>query len=162
MATGRRFARGAVAIGALVSALAGTAAGGLDPESNTDGFDPAAESYRTGEARRLNAIARQLDLVYQMQWENPYFPGEPPIRQPIGYESKQVGPDRWIYRPIYSEDVDAATDILPAPESLPQPAAHKAPAAGPPRPAPADAVPEDFIPPKATPNKPKRGGPREF
>ncbi|MEX0678205.1 MAG: hypothetical protein WD063_14075 [Pirellulales bacterium] len=162
METGR-FARGSLAIAALAIALAGTpAAGGLDPESNTDGFDPAAQSYRTAEARRLNAIARQLDLTYRMQWENPYFPGQGPIRQPIGYESKQLGPDRWIYRPIYAEDVAPPADALPLPEGLPQPANQKAPSAGPQRPAPADAAPEDLIPPKAAPKKPARRAPREF
>jgi len=140
--------------------LAGSAVGsGVDPESNTDGFDPAAENHRIGEARRLNAMARQLDLIYRMQWENPYFPGGPPVRQPIGYESKQVAPDRWIYRPTYPEDVAEPVEGTgePLPEPMPQPAPLPAPQA----PAPADAQPGDFMPPK-DPAKPPRRGPREF
>jgi len=143
--------------------LAQRALAGLDPESNTDGFDPGAEAYRLGEARRLNNIARQLDTVYRMQWENPYFPGEPPVRQPIGYESKQLGPNRWLYRPIYSEDTAEPLETLPAPEPLPQPLpAQPVPGAKPQAPAPADALPGDFIPPQgAQPRQPARG-PREF
>lgn len=136
-------------------------AGGLDPESNTDGFDPGAEAHRRGEARRLNNIARQLDTVYRMQWEFPYFPGEAPVRQPIGYESKQVAPDRWIYRPIYAEDVAPQGETLPAPEALPAPV-QNGPAARPQAPAPADARPGDRIPPKSAGQKPAGGGPREF
>jgi hypothetical protein len=151
--------RAAIAAGMIVCALGGAAvAGGLDAESNTDGFDPAVEAYRIGEARRQSAMARQLDLVYRMQWENPYFLGGGPIRQPIGYESKQLGPNRWIYRPIYAEDVAPAADELPAPEQATQ----KAPAVPPQPPAPSDAAPEDFIGPPATPQKPARRGPREF
>lgn len=153
-----RFASTIFLLGAL--SCAQSAVGGLDPESNTDGFDPAAQSYRINEARRLNAISRQLDLTYRMQRENPYFPGEPPIRQPIGYESKQVGANRWIYRPIYAEDVNR--DSATVPESLPPPAAGKTPAEKPQRPAPAGAAPEDFIPPKDAPKKPAGPGPREF
>ena len=165
MATVRSFATSAIAGCVLLCALVGTAAAGLDPESNTDGFDPAAQSYRINEARRLNAIARQLDLTYQMQWENPYFPGGPPIRQPIGYESKQVSPREWIYRPIYAEDVvpesDASSEPLPRPATNKAPSA-KAPSARPQAPAPADAVPGDLIPPKDAPQGPPRRGPREF
>lgn len=155
----RRFVPVAVTFCVLCCALAGrVSAGGLDPESNTDGFDPAADSHRTGEAQRLNAIARQLDLVYQMQWENPYFPGGPPIRQPIGYESKQIGPNSWLYRPLYAEDVTPAADV-PV-ETLPLPATPQAPAVGPRAPGPADALPSDFMPPK--PKPPAARGPREF
>lgn len=154
----RRIAWAIIASGLLCVALLGTATGGgLDPESNTDTFDPAADSHRVNEARRRNAIARQLDLIYLMQWENPYFAGEGPIRQPIGYESKQVSPSRWIYRPIYSEDV-----APPANESLPEPGAANAPAAKPFGPSPADAAAGDFIPPKAAPNTPPARGPRKF
>jgi hypothetical protein len=160
MATSRSFAYGAIAGFVLLGVLAGTAAGGLDPESNTDGFDPAAQSYRTAEARRLNAMARQLDLTYRMQWENPYFPGGPPIRQPIGYESKQVSPREWIYRPIYAEDVVPESEK--STEPLPRPATRKTPLARPQLPAPADAVPGDLIPPKDAPKVPALRGPREF
>lgn len=154
----RRFAWAAIATGLLSFELLGTSAGGgLDPESNTDTFDPAADSHRVNEARRRNAIARQLDLIYLMQWENPYFAGEGPIRQPIGYESKQVSPNRWIYRPIYPEDVAPTTN-----EALPEPGAASAPATQPGGPAPADAAPGDFIPPKAVPNTPPARGPRKF
>jgi hypothetical protein len=135
---------------------------GLDGESNTDGFDPGAEAYRRGEEQRLSNVARQLDTVYRMQWEYPYFPGEPPVRQPIGYESKQVAPNRWIYRPIYPEDVAPAPgEALPTPaEPLPP---RDAPAAKPQLPAPADAVPGDLIPPQGGRRpQPLGRGPREF
>jgi hypothetical protein len=160
MPTVRSFARGAITGCLLLCALGGIASAGLDAESNTDGFDPAAQAYRTGEARRLNAIARQLDLTYRMQWENPYFPGGPPIRQPIGYESKQVSPSEWIYRPIYAEDV--IPESAESSEPLPLPATRKAPVVGPQLPAPADAAPGDLIPPKVVPQVPARRGVREF
>jgi hypothetical protein len=163
MHVGKALSIAAFAIALSACALAGRCAlAGLDPESNTDGFNPAAEAYRLGEARRLNNIGRQLDTVYRMQWEFPYFPGEPPVRQPIGYESKQVAPNRWIYRPIYADDVAPKAETLPAPEALPVPAKNGA-AAKPQAPAPADAVPADLIPPKnAGPRKPAARGPREF
>jgi hypothetical protein len=130
---------------------------GLDPEGNTDGFDPGVESHRINEARRLNNVARQLSLVYQMQWENPYFPGELPVRQPIGYESKQVGPNRWIYRPVYPEDVAGDVETLPEPQSSQGAGGGAQPQA----PAPADAKPGDKIPPKPIPPQRART-PREF
>lgn len=159
MHTGKSRWAAVCTLAAAAFVVAGQCAlAGLDPESNTDGFDPGAEAYRLGEARRLNNIARQLDTVYRMQWEYPYFPGEPPVRQPIGYESKQLGPNRWLYRPIYAEDVAPAAETLPTPEPLPVPP-QNGPAAKPQAPAPADAVPGDFIPPKdAAPHR----GPREF
>lgn len=144
------FTRISIGLCALLGAAAVTIAGGLDPESNTDGFDPAADLNRIGEARRLNAVSRQLGLTYLMQWQNPYFPGSPPVRQPIGYESKQVGPTRWIYRPVYSEDV-LPTDQ--ASEPLPAPAANRPKGKRPQRPGPADAQPDDLIPPQPAPGK---------
>jgi hypothetical protein len=157
----KRFVCNAVIAQALLAVMLSGAAvgGGLDPESNTDGFDPAVESYRINEARRQNLINRQLDLIYLMQWENPYFPGEDPIQQPIGYESKQVSPNRWIYRPIYPENVAPAPSTN---EALPEPVAAGAPAAEPVAPAPADAASGDFIPPKAVPKTPAARGPRKF
>jgi hypothetical protein len=155
-----RFARPILLVLAASLALFTSAvASGIDPESNTDSFDPAAESHRIGEARRVNAIARQLDLIYRLQWENPYFPGEPPVRQPVGYESKQVAPNRWIYRPLYAEDVAGETES--GAEPLPEPTPQRAPQAAPQAPAPADAQPGDFMPPK-NPAPPARRGPREF
>jgi hypothetical protein len=150
------------ALAAACALVGNCALAGLDPESNTDGFDPGAEAYRLGEERRLSDIARQLDTVYRMQWEYPYFPGEPPVRQPIGYESKQVAPNKWIYRPIYAEDVAPAGETLPMNELLPSPA-QNGPAAKPQAPAPADAARGDLIPPAGPlPPKPARRGPREF
>jgi hypothetical protein len=93
-----------------------------------------------------------------MQWANPYFPGEEPVRQPIGYESKQIGPNRWLSRPIYGEDVAPQGELLPVPEPLPPPGG---PAGEPQAPAPAGAAPGDFIPPRAAPKNPAPG-PREF
>lgn len=152
---------------------------GIDQESNTDGFDPAADSYRINEARRQNAIARQLELKYRMMWEFGFDAANPPVDQPIGHESKQIGPNTWTYEPIYPEQVEP----LPAegPELLPPSGAPVqrapldigplAPARKVPRalPKPADAGPQDFIPPqKSMPTKPappkpqQRRGPREL
>ena len=70
--------------------------------------DFAEESYRIAEAQRLDSIARQLDLNYQMIWQSGFadgvwrYPAPRPIEHPIGYESRQTGPNRWIYRPIYA------------------------------------------------------------
>jgi hypothetical protein len=142
---------------------------GIDQESNTDGFDPAADSYRINEARRQNAIARQLELNYRMMWEFGVDPANPPVAQPIGHESKQVGPNKWIYRPVYPEEVQVQPIPAEGPELLPPPAAAPidigpvAPTQKVPRalPKPADARPKDFIPPRAAP-APKRQGPREL
>ncbi len=141
------------------------AAAGLDPESNTDGFDPAAESHRINEARRLNAISQQLELTRGMLWLDGFNPANPPIRQPIGFESGQTGPNRWMYRPVYGEDVAppqtvpaAAPETLPAPDSV-------GPQLIPQAPAPSGAKAGDFIPPQdpvAPRRLPARPGPREF
>jgi hypothetical protein len=159
----------------LVTA-AGLPAAGLDPEANTDGFDPAAESYRINEARRLNEISRQLELNYRMIWDHGFDPASPPVRQPIGHESKQVAPNRWIYRPIYPEQEvgpefeEVGPELLPSPAvATPQPATPNttppAPQLSPKKdgslraPAPADAKPGDRVVPK---NLPVPRGPREF
>lgn len=143
---------------------------GIDQESNTDGFDPAADTYRINEARRQNAIARQLELKYRMMWESGFDSASPPVDQPIGHESKQVGPNKWIYRPIYSDEVEIESVPAEGPELLPPTGAAAPVDIGPiaptrkvPRalPKPADAQPRDFIPPpKAPPSK--RRGPREL
>ena len=176
------FCMAALALG-TASALP---AAGLDPEANTDGFDPAAESHRINEARRLNEISRQLELNYRMIWDHGFNPASPPVRQPIGHESKQVSPNRWIYRPVYPEQVapefeEVGPELLPAPAPAPPnatlpnaapprtiapqaPAPHPAPPrAGALRgPAPADAAPGDRVPPKQPPAAPLPRGPREF
>jgi hypothetical protein len=97
--------------------------GAIDGETNTDGFNPAAELYDLAEAQRLAHVARQLELNRFMidstcftsfdLWGPPV--GGPPIRQPIGYESVEVGPNRYLYRPLYAEDVAPArpSDLLP-------------------------------------------------
>ena len=92
-----------------------TAAGradSIDPETNTDGFNPAASAHQMGEARRLGLIARQLDLNYRMiraagcgpQYPNPFepwpqvpgdiwgYPRSRPIEHAIGHESGQIAP----------------------------------------------------------------------
>lgn len=143
---------------------------GIDQESNTDGFDPAADSYRINEARRQNAIARQLELKYRMMWEFGVDPANPPVDQPIGHESKQIGPNKWIYRPIYSDEVEIESVPADGPELLPAPNADAPLNIGPVAPTrkvpqvlpkPADAQPRDFIPPQKTPPS-KRRGPREL
>jgi hypothetical protein len=162
---------------------------GVDPESNTDGVNPAAELYDQAEAQRLARVARQLELNDFMAWSVAYGPwslwgppvGFPPERQPIGYESKQVGPHKWIYRPLYAEDVppgaapNAEPAVAPGAGSGPAndlPAPQGAPDAGQQLPAPRDAAPGDFLPPldgappaaaqQPRARKPVASGPREF
>lgn len=161
---------------APLAVLLPAARAGLDGESNTDGYNPAALGDELGEARRQAIIARQIDLVERMNWSAIYcqfydpFEPWPPIsgdiwgyplnervRQPIGHQSGQTGPNRWNYRPLYEEDVEA----LPSPEpDQPSPAPE---VIGPELPAPIDARPGDFQPP--APKKSSRRqnrGPREF
>jgi hypothetical protein len=150
----------------IVAALgARAAAGGIDPESNTDGFNPAADLYDIAETQRQGQVALQQAAVDWIARSILYGAGDlwgppigwPPIRQPIGHESKQVGPNRWIYRPLYAEDVPlgnvngVAGATQPAPR---QPAAEL--------PAPSDAKPGDFVPPQGPPRKPITRRPREF
>lgn len=133
--------------------------------------DPALDSYRIAEAERLDQIARQLDLNYRLIWQsgfgyrypNPFepwprvpldiwgYPSPRPIEHPIGYESKQTGPNRWIYRPIYAAELQAAH--APAPP-LPVPAEAPRGAVAPPKPRPSDLDDRDA--------KPQPSGPREF
>jgi hypothetical protein len=142
----------------LAAALPSTATAGVDPESNTDGFNPAADLYDIAETQRQGQVAMQHALVDAIArsvlygWGDLWGPpiGLPGIRQPYGYESKQVGPSRWIYRPLYAEDVPPPQGAPPEPR---QPAE---------LPAPADAAPEDFVPPHKAPPKPAPSGPREF
>jgi hypothetical protein len=145
---------------------------GLDPESNVDGFNPGADVYELNEARRQNLISRQLELNYQMLWLSGHagvWGGEPPVRQPIGHESIQVSPNKWIYRPLYAEDVKLNNQQRTAPENLPAPAPRtqpqvqpqKQPAANAPQaPGPIDAKPGDRMPPKPETKKVPR--PRVF
>src|SRR5258708_37969519 len=89
---------------------------------------PVEENYRINEAQRLDLIARQLDLNYRMIWQagygprypNPFepwprvagdiwgYPAPRPIEHPIGHESVQVSPTRWIYRPVYAAETMAS------------------------------------------------------
>ena len=94
---------------------------------------PADDSYRQGEARRLNLIGQQLDLNYRMNWPIgvvaswadpfepwPFVPGDiwgypspPPAEQPIGHRSEQVGPNRWTYRPVYAGELVRPAIVAP-------------------------------------------------
>jgi len=146
-----------------------TVAAGLDPEGDTDGFNPAVQLYEFGEANRLEAVSRQLELNNRMMWSTYYVPGDLwgppagwPVRQPIGHETQQTAPNRWMYRPLYDgEDLPApgSTEPLPAPRAAPGANNLPAPAdgSGASRPAPSDAVPADYLPPQA-----RVRGPREF
>ncbi|REK15736.1 MAG: hypothetical protein DWQ37_07920 [Planctomycetota bacterium] len=147
---------------------------GLDPESNVDGFDPAGDLYRIGEARRLNEVARQLEVTRKMLWQNGYNPANPPIRQPVGYKSRQIDSHNWTYEPLYGEpacpvEVERAPAEDPGePELLPAPTpvTPKRPARGT-LPAPADAQPGDYVPPQNLPSQnapelPLPRGRREF
>ncbi len=175
----------AVLVTAVCWAGAHRAAGAVDPEANTDGFSPAAEIYQINEARRQDQIARQLDLNFRMQssagfgprfadpfepW--PHVPGDiwgyplaRPIAQPIGHESLQTGPNRWIYRPLYAT---APKYVRPQPSARPvaRPAVPVAPGQPPPAhvqlPGPSDPEPEDFAPPGPRKRKPLPKGAREF
>lgn len=175
--------RATLAIVALVAASCGLARAGLDGESNTDGYNPAALGDELGEARRQAIISRQIELVDRMNWSAFYgcllgpfepwvsepgdiwgYPQDERVRQPIGHESGQTGPNRWNYRPIYPEDVET----LPAPdgESIdgeqagPElPAPWHVDEVSPPKPTPERAVPRAGV--KRQPRKPS-GGPREF
>ncbi len=146
-------------------------AGPLDPESNTDGFSPAAGIDDANEARRRDLIARQLDLNQQMIWASGYgpqgldpfepwvsvpgdiwgYPRPRPIEQPIGHESVQTGPNRWIYRPLYARP---AEPVAPG-----TPMNHRA--AGPELPGPSDPEPIGK-PPAMRMQKKRPAGPREF
>lgn len=149
-------------------------------------IDPALETYEANEARRQSLIARQLDLNYRMIRSGgygPQYPGvfEPwprvegdtygyrlpaPIAQPVGHELAQVGPNRWIYRPVYMVEAVAPSAPVVAPN-----ARQVAPAApllgpnGPPQvqlPAPSDLSEPEL--PRPIVGKPaaKKSGPREF
>jgi hypothetical protein len=104
---------------AACSASLATAAP-LDRELDTDGFDPAAESYRINEARRMNEINRQLELKYRMLWAHGFDLASPPVEQPLGHEYQQTGPNRWEYRPVYPEEVQPGQNG-PEFETLPTP-----------------------------------------
>jgi hypothetical protein len=168
-----------ITFGGTVLAMAGA----LDPEVYTDGFNPATELYQINEVQRRDQIARQLDLNRRMIWSSGYVPQLPtifepwprvpgdiwgypqnrPVEQPSGHESRQVGPNRWIYRPIYSTvpappagarvDVAAPVDN----RSVPKPGIDKI---EPPR--PSDAGPADFVPPGAVAPKRQTVGKRQF
>jgi hypothetical protein len=119
------------ATAALVAALTATSAlaAPLDRELDTDGFDPAVESYRINEARRRNEINRQLELKYRMLWAHGFDPASPPVEQPLGHEYQQTGPNRWEYRPVYPESAfpesvspeEVQPSIENEPETLPAP-----------------------------------------
>jgi hypothetical protein len=167
----------AVGLMASVHAERTALAGGIDPESNTDGYNPAVELYDLAEAQRLGKVARQRALNEFMLYSTQYGPGDlwgppiggPPIRQPIGYESKKIGPGRWMYRPLYSHSESSGGTIQVGPpvgEPLPRPdqapAAGSVPSSKPRLPGPRGARPDDFIPPENRSAKPKARGPREF
>ena len=145
------------------AAIARASFAGIDPEANTDGFNPAADLYDIAETQRQGQVALQHELVDWMVRSICYVPGDlwrpplggPPIRQPIGHESKQVAPNRWIYRPLYAQDVQPGSATGPANGIAPQPAPAELPA-------PSDAKPDDFVPPQAAPKPPAPRGRREF
>src|SRR5262245_36737010 len=115
-----RFVASVVLVALLIGAS--SACAGIDGEANTDGVNPADELYNIAEAKRLQQVGQQLQLNRFMAWNTYYGPGSlwgprlggPPIRQPIGYESKQVTPNRWIYRPVYDEELPPA-EVIAAP-----------------------------------------------
>ncbi len=164
----------------LVAAAASVAnvALAIDPEGNTDGFNPVAgELNQINESQRQDQIARQIDLNRRMirssgfgpRYPDPFepwprvpgdvwgYPVQRPIEQPIGHESLQTGPNRWLYRPLYATG-QPQQSARGAP-------ARPAPAARPGKvelPHPSDAEPEDFVPAAAGPRKQLPVGRREF
>jgi hypothetical protein len=160
----------------VLACLPGAVAVGdsLDPESNTDGFNPAAQLYATSEAQRQDLIARQIDLNYRMIWSAGYrpayvrgletwpavpgdiwgYPRPRPIEHPVGHESRQTGPNRWIYRPLY------AVDVQPAPPAQAKPL-RGSNVSRVELPGPSDLEPQGFFPPAPRKNK-APAGPREF
>ncbi len=149
--------------------------------------------YGLNEARRQGLLAQQIALVYQMRWYAGLTPAYPypfepwprvpgdiygyplyqSVPQPIGHESRQVAPNRWIYRPIYPGQQPGAAMTAPdanaggvapnagpelnAPNAAgPNPAVPNRAAPQPKRrpaaelPAPSDAQPGDFVPPTRT------------
>jgi hypothetical protein len=170
--------RRCLALGLMLLAvmLLPAARAGLDGESNTDGYNPAAEADEQGEARRQAIIARQIELVDRLNWPAIYcqfcdpldpwppisgdlggYPHDERARQPIGHESGPTGPNRWNYRPLYADDVE----VVPAPRA--EPAGSAPEEIGPHLPAPLDAQPGDFVPP-ANRKRSRQAfpGPREF
>ncbi len=168
--TDRKFLAGLVLV-TLCLAGGKAVAGPLDPETNTDGFSPAADIDDANEARRRDLIARQLDLNLQMNWFSGFgpqcldpfepwqsvpgdiwgYPRSRPIEQPIGHESAQTGPNRWTYRPLYAEPTSSAAS------GRANPAASKS--VGPQLPGPSDPAPGT---PAGRPKKKRPLGPREF
>jgi hypothetical protein len=143
----------------------------LDGETNTNGLNPAAELYDIAETKRLQQVGQQLELNRFMTWSAYYGPnslwgpplGGPPVRQPIGYESKEVSPDRWIYRPLYGDEQPAA-ELIGTPPATGSASAQSTPPAQPKLPAPSDAQSGDRIggplPPQPQVSVPS--GPRDF
>jgi hypothetical protein len=164
-----------------VGLTAARAHAGIDSESNTDATNPAAEIYSINEVQRQAQIAQQLDLNRRMLWSSGYAPWYPerlepgfiwgyrrnaiPIEQPIGHQSEQVGPNRWIYRPLYARDVEPvvpAESFVPGPV-LPAPAeVLPAPSNVLPVPAPGPSAPEPIDPKTPRPRSKQPVGPREF
>lgn len=157
---------------------AARAADALDPEVNSDGFNPAAELYQINEAQRQEQIARQLDLndrllgasEYGSRYASPFepwpcvpgdiwgYPVHRSIAQPIGHESVQTGKNRWLYRPLYAT-------VQPRPPAAAARRATAVPGARPTKvelPHPSDPEPEDFVPARAGPLKKLPTGPRAF
>ncbi len=140
--------------------------------------DLADESFRIAETQRLDQIARQLDLNYRMIWQSGYGPRYPdpfepwprvpgdiwgypsprPIEHPVGFESKQTRPNRWIYRPIYAAEVNRTTPSAPSPTpaNLPRDVRGKSQrgVVAPEKPRPSDLAEPDA--------KPRPSGPRAF
>jgi hypothetical protein len=143
----------------------------LDPEVYTDGFNPATELYQINEVQRRDQIARQVDLNRRMIWSSGYVPGLPtifepwprvpgdiwgypqnrPVEQPLGHESRQVGPNRWIYRPVYGTSPALPAGVrrdMTAPIDKQGAVKSEIRNIEPPR--PSDAGPDDFVPPGAS------------
>jgi hypothetical protein len=144
---------------------------------------PADEIYQVNEARRRDLIARQLDLNYRMIRSSGYGPSYPnafvpysfeslarmpgdiwgypqprPIEHPVGHESAQTGPNRWIYRPIYAAEVQARYPA--AASALPPATPSNVPGAAQP-PGPSDPFDGEL---PAAPQEPglRKAGPRAF
>ena len=127
-------------------------------------------------------VARRVHKSLQRDWSGrvftpwPQVPGDvygypyyPRIKQPIGHEKIQTGPNGYIYRPVYEEPPKAQQVPTPAAPSAPAPALPEArppeppPAIPPAQPAPQPAlIPPNQPPAEPIPAPPIGPGPREF
>ncbi len=182
---GRRI----VIAGIGLLAAAGSATRAIAAEGVAGGGDAQAarfvqESYQFNESRRRDWIARQLDLNYRMIGLSGYSPLDPnafapysidwlsrvpgdvrgypqprPIEHPVGHESAQTGPNRWIYRPVYAAELQVRAAAQSPAASNPPGAAQRP---GPSDPFAGEPAAQAAAPADAQQLAPRKVGPRAF